>query len=259
MGVFTESTMTQTAGALITVLDTYLVANGKWSIHDAAAGTNHKVYKQEDATNNSIFYLSVDDNYTTYAIVNMWEGWNDTTHVGTGNDVASVMTYTTLYWRKGTSYGLSVNDLFMIYIDKSGYANYAGQLEREDSSKNMPVLSGSYTTTGQYNPSATWSGLSNGCGTGALFDENGAANIVRYEGAFLRTSISGGRRMSRVSVYNDSTSLSMGVLYNVCSDIAAGVTGQGFNGDIFDDNGQDWLIVGNTGGSNLGCSAIKKA
>ena len=262
MGTFTESTMSTAAGGLITVLDTYLVANDKWSIHDAAAGTNHKVYKQEDATNNSVFYLSVDDNYSGYAIVNLWEGWNDTTHVGTGNDAASALAYTTLYWKKSASFALSVNDLFMVYVDKTGYSYYVGQIEREDATKNMPLINGQFSSSGASleNPSAKLNiASSNGAGAGVLFDENGTANPIDYSPTLLRTSISGtGKKIERSGIYNTSTDLYMGTLYNVGSDNGAGVTGHGVNGDIFDNAGQDWLVVGNTGGSNYGCSVIKK-
>src|SRR5574343_639447 len=75
------------AGNLITVLDAQLPANAHWEIFDAAAGTNCKVYHQENAGENSEFYVKVDDNYTGYAIIELWEGWDAGAHAGIGTNI----------------------------------------------------------------------------------------------------------------------------------------------------------------------------
>jgi len=131
-----EGTMSQSAGALLAILDTYLVANSYWSVYDSAAGTNAKVYRNYDAGNNVDYYVKVDDNYANYG-----------------------------------GYGIAVSNHRFIFIKLTdGQAYYIGQLKRFDTSKNMPcaiVNTGSGNTNnpiGYYNSSSS-------CGWACLFDE----------------------------------------------------------------------------------------
>jgi hypothetical protein len=65
--------VSSSAGGLITVFDTELVKHENWSIYDASAGTNAKVYRCYDEALGVEWYLWVDDNQANYAKIRVWE------------------------------------------------------------------------------------------------------------------------------------------------------------------------------------------
>jgi hypothetical protein len=160
-------------GSLIAFLDNYLVLNAKWTIHDAAAGTNKKVYRCQDAAGAVLFYVAVDDNYAAYAGVQVWEGWDAGTHAGTGQS-------TTLgYIRKGTTattWYLAVADWRFIFVTlASGQSHYVGMMNRADIAKNCPIVLLCASTSSLYNA------IGNATGGNSirkmLWDEAGNANV----------------------------------------------------------------------------------
>lgn len=148
-----------TAGLLLAVLDEYLPDNPFWSIHDASAGTNAKVYECQDDSINCHFFVKVDDNYSGYAIIELWEGWDATGHVGTGRSrTVFSSTYTFRIYRSATSgennWFLSVQDHHFKFI-KCGPAGfvgtYIGRPKLFDESQNIVVFCGESTTVGNTN------------------------------------------------------------------------------------------------------------
>ena len=138
-----EGNLASGEGGLITMLDEQLVKNDKWSIYDDAAGTNCRVYKNDSPTENSLFYLKVDDNYAGYAIIELWEGWDATAHAGTGKSLTKSSGGTNLlYIRKAAqAYKLMLNNLRFILIQVGvAFSSYVGQPKRFDESKNQPIV-----------------------------------------------------------------------------------------------------------------------
>jgi len=131
-----EGTIPNTgSGILLSIFDNILTQNQNWSIYDNAAGTNKKVYRNNCPAKNSLFYLEVDNNYSGYALVRLWEGWNAETHVGVG---ASTTQGRINFSAQG--YGIALNDTrFIFCLKASGLAFYFGQLKRFVS-LNMPAL-----------------------------------------------------------------------------------------------------------------------
>jgi len=142
-----EGNLTNASGAIISILDTYLVANSYWSVHDASAGTNAKVYRNNKAGENSDFYVYVGDDQTNYTQFVLWEGWDAGTHTGSGNSVTGYLKKSTGGW------GISVLDLRFIFVNKQdGYAIYIGQTRRFDTTKDMPIMIANADSTPSYNP-----------------------------------------------------------------------------------------------------------
>jgi hypothetical protein len=123
------------AGGLISVLDTELVKHTNWSIFDAAAGTNAKVYRCQDTVRGVLFYVYVDDNQANYAKVRVWETWNDTTHVGGGKNTAELY-----FLHSDSNYIVILRDNNFIYVTNGGHLDrspyYVGEL--------IPIISGDH-------------------------------------------------------------------------------------------------------------------
>lgn len=127
------------AGALITVLDDVIALNANWSIYDAAAGANCKVYKC--GTAGSEFYFWADDNQADYAKVAIYETWDSGAHTGGGTNTSA----TDVRWRKSGHALWMINDTRMIYAHEAAslsHAYYAGQLKRFVPALNAPILVG---------------------------------------------------------------------------------------------------------------------
>jgi len=133
-----EGTLSSGIGGLIAMLDVQLVKNDYWTIYDAEAGTNCHVYKNDSPTENSLFYLKVDDNYDEYAIIELWEGWDAVAHAGTGKSLTKSSGGTSLlYIRKAAqTYKLMLDNLRFILIQVAAvFSYYVGQPKRFDESK----------------------------------------------------------------------------------------------------------------------------
>lgn len=185
-----EGTLNNSIGGLIAMLDTQLVKNDKWSIYDDAAGTNCHVYKNDSPTENSLFYLKVDDNYAGYAIIELWEGWDAVNHVGVGKSLTKSSGGTNLlYIRKAAqAYKLMLNNYRFILIQVAAiFSCYVGQPNRFDKSKNQPIVvccvasAQGNNNLGRRN--FDYSNYNDGNGWRALFDNNGNNATVLPFGA----------------------------------------------------------------------------
>lgn len=105
------------AGVMLSVFDIELVKNTNWSIYDASAGTNAKVYYCSSGG----FYVYIDDNYTDYYIIRMWETWDAGTHVGSGDNTPAS------YFSKAYgSYVLILNDTRFIVLNLWADSTFSG-------------------------------------------------------------------------------------------------------------------------------------
>lgn len=245
---YTSGTIGAGVGNFISILDVDLVANDKWSVHDAAAGVNAKVYRCHDAVNNVDFYVYVDNNNAATAIIELWEDWDEIGHAGVGDSLTTVNALNLRFeFADGEGYGLCVSDhrmIFLNYTDYRGY--YCGQVERFDTTKNMPIWIGNNTATENalgYYDDGTRDGQWE-----ALYDEDG--NIRKQLQPFLyssanlyRKTIAGSYWVQELPVYNVSTSKLLGTL--------EGVGGYGYteqdglnNGDIITINSVEWIAMG---------------
>jgi len=216
-----EGTITNSAGDLLTVFDTYLVANSYWSIHDASAGTNAKVYKNQDSTANVLYYVYIDDNYSDYAIVEIWEDWNAASHVGVGHKVDNIWG-SDLYIRKwaGMGWALSTHDHRFIFCDLDySMGTYIGQPLRFDLNANMPLYVGRGNGTSYYNPLGYYPSGSDSTWE-LLFDARGNANVTVYPWAYSSIekwaqTINGEFWWFETPIYDDSNYLLQGILDGV--------------------------------------------
>jgi len=251
------ASMTKTAGDLILFLDTYLVANAHWSIYDANAGTNCKVYRNYFADQHSDFYVKVDDNYTDYAIIELWEGWDNVNHVGTGQSLTTINgSYQMKIFKEASTFGIAVSDLRFIIVDfKNSAADYIGQLSRFDTTKNMPVYIGrlgiaSYNASGYYSTSSS-------AGWACLFDEAGVSNtltpLTRSASSMYIKANNGVFWVCEWPVFNYATYNLLGVMEGMAWIYS---TNNGLNkNDTILVNGVEWVACG---GNNY-WSLVKKA
>jgi len=243
-----EGTMSQTAGALLTVLDTYLVANDYWSVYDASAGTNAKVYRNYDASANVDYYVKVDDNYTDYAIVELWEGWDSGSHAGIGNSLTTINTYSMYIQKPSGGYGIAVSNHRFVFIELTdGRGYYIGQLKRFDTSKNMPCAIVATSSSSGGNPIGYYNSSST-AGWACLFDEDGnVGNIIHAReytsGHQTLTTIASTILIFETIIVNNATKKAMGQLENICRyhSSQVGLT----NGQTVSLDGYEWLVVDN--------------
>jgi hypothetical protein len=144
MAYYYRALPTTAAGGLITLLDEILVLNANWSIWDAAAGTNCKVYKC--ATTGSVFYLYADDNQVDYTKIRIYEAWDAGAHTGSGTNTSA----TPVVFRKMGLTLFILNDTRLIYAHVGtqavyNFIYYAGQLRRFVDTINSPILIGTIT------------------------------------------------------------------------------------------------------------------
>jgi hypothetical protein len=169
-----EGTIDSAAGSLISVLDSVLPQNQYWSIHDAEAGTNKKVYKNDCPAKYSLFYLEVDNNYSGYALLRLWQGWDNQNHVGVGASTTQLR-----FNFSAGGYGIALNDTRLIFGAKaSGTCFYAGQIERIVETLNMPYLvaQASLTNASLFNPVGHFGENDPNCRRRLLFGYSGAIN-----------------------------------------------------------------------------------
>ena len=250
-------TMSQLAGALLSILDTYLVANDYWSIYDASAGTNAKVYRNYDASASIDYYVKIDDNYADYAIVELWEGWDSGSHSGTGNSLTQINGNTMYIQKPSGGYGIAVSNHRFIFVElAAGKGYYIGQLKRFDTSKNMPIAIVATSSTFAYNPLGYYNSGAN-VGWACLFDENGNSGTILAS----RADTSGYQSLLTIAstvmifetpILNINTKKVMGQLEGVCKYYNAGNL---TNGQTVSLDGYEWLVVDN---GSQGC-LIKKA
>jgi len=253
-----EGTMGNQPGDLLAILDSYLVANDYWSVYDASAGTNTKVYRNYDASANVDYYVKVSDNNVGFATIELWEGWDSGSHSGTGNSLTTINS-SNMYIRKPSGgYGIAVSDHRFIFVAlSSGYAYYIGQLMRFDTSKNMPIAIVATASSSTYSPLAYFNS-GNAAGWACLFDELGNVGSILYPREHNSAHQSLMTIASTVLIFetvvvNDSTKKAMGQIEGVCRyyNQANGLA----NGQTVSLDGYEWLVVDD---GTYGC-LIKKA
>jgi len=245
---YTSGTMGGVNGDFLPILDVDLVANDKWSIFDAAAGINAKVYRCHDAVNNVDFYVYVDNNSISIAEIELWEDWDEVGHAGVGDSLTRVNGVTMRFeFGPGDGYGLCVSDHRMIFINYTDYRGwYVGQVDRFDTTKNMPIYIGNNSSLlnalGHHDDggiSGQWE---------ALWDEDGNVGerlqpYYEASGDLYRKTIAGTYWVQELPVYNVSTDKLLGTL--------EGVGGYGYNldnglnnGDKITISGVEWIALG---------------
>lgn len=252
-----EGTISSGAGNLLSVFDNYLTLNSKWSIYDGQAGTNKKVYRNYSPDDYSDFYLEVDNNYSTYALIKLWQGWDAENHVGVGYSTSPYhrINYGTQAWH------LSVLDLnFVLAFPSNGNAYYIGQLDRYDKTKNMPLLMGldagysgsAYNVLGFL---ATYSGT---LGFRLLFNHNGDPNIqtsvlgLNYNSTLYFKDTLGRVILEPLRIYELNTNKSVGRYERV---VPVGYANNEFsNGDVIWEGGNEWRVYK----ANYGTCLVKK-
>ncbi|MHA1360772.1 MAG: hypothetical protein ACTSRC_21835 [Candidatus Helarchaeota archaeon] len=258
-----EGTMSHTMGSLISVLDTYLVANDYWSVYDDSAGTATKVYRNYDPSANVDYYVKVQDNFSgySYAKIELWEGWDSGSHTGTGQGLTQDSNDGNyLYIHKPSGgYGIAVGDHRFVFCDLANYQGYyVGQLSRIDTSKNMPILICSGYTSISRNPLGARNYCVNGGDAASwqcLFDENGTKRTIHSfcdynmnnesyitESRLESKTISGTYLILETPIINHANKLVMGYLDGV---MWKGQNESGLaNGDIIQYNSVDWIALG---------------
>ena len=134
--------MANAAGSLLTVFDAILPLHANWSIHDAAAGTNAKVYKCDGDV---LFYVWIGDNQTNYSYIRVWAAWDAGTHTGSGSQTSNI-----LLTKSRAAYNIYVNGNRFIYINLSStfcHGHYCGLIKRIDTSKKLVLVYGAASTS----------------------------------------------------------------------------------------------------------------
>lgn len=145
--------MANAVGSLLAVFDTELVKNANWTIHDAAAGANAKVYK---CTGDITYYVWIGDNQTNYSNIRAWAAWDAGTHTGSGSQTANA-----ILTKSKSTYNIFINGNRFVYINLDSsycYGHYCGLIKRIDPTKNLVLIyagaSGTYYDT--YNWLGGW-------------------------------------------------------------------------------------------------------
>jgi len=169
---------TAAGGRIAAIWDGVVVNNTYWSVYDASAGTNQKVYRCYDSGENVDFYVNVLDNQTYYSTLELWEGWDTSTHVGTG-DSLTILPTNSFRSYVGESAYVIYNDHRVIIASYYGIqACYIGELKRFDTSLCMPILiAKSSASSNWHNPLGLYHSAT-ACLWGALWNHIPTAGVV---------------------------------------------------------------------------------
>lgn len=261
----------QGAGTGLTdIWDAHVVENDMWSVYDAAAGTNAKVYRcyDPDTSQNCDFYVLVDDNHDGYWLIQLWEGWDAAGHAGIGDHIeVSSSTYVFIQRRTtGAPWAMSVLDHRILFIEKTNWTGqYIGQPRRYDPSYNTPlIISGAPSGGVFYFPPAKISNNSEGASR-FLFDEAGNQALVQGDGGQTTSSyrqifgIDGRFHFPNEKVISGlTTGLALGTLEGVY-DLGYGsnLTRPPSRGQIIEINGIDAMLVSGSYGTTAWSAVLK--
>ena len=168
------------AGGAITVLDAVLPLHANWSVFDASAGTNAKVYR---CVGDVTYYVLVGDNQTNYFSLILWESWDAGAHTGSGSTTDAV--YFSKFY---TSYQIFLNGNRIVYVNVGmvsssyfQYGYYCGLIKRLDTSAKLVLLYGG-AAAAYYKTYNYLSGYDNSTYTRLRFleDVDGTGNIPAH-------------------------------------------------------------------------------
>jgi len=246
-------------GRIADIWDAIVISNAKWSVYDAAVGTNAKTYRCYDAPNNVDFYVFINDNQADYSILQLWEGWDSGSHVGTGDsltDIAGDPFY--VYSSRGVH--VCVSDHRVLLGGSSGCQSYyIGQPIRFDTTKNMPFYIGSTTPTNWYGTLGRYD-TAGEIAWRTLWDHFGTVGkkiwpLAPYSFRKYVRTCRGTYVFEDTVVYTDGEFICLGYLDGVCS---LSNTVLGFkNGEVITCEDADWLILGGTHASIKYWSALR--
>lgn len=192
--------LTPAAGELITILDTYLVGDfpDTWSIYDSGYAANEKVYQCYDDTQDPIyeFYMRVQDNQAAYAIIELYDHWDNVAHDrGLETNVFvkygdSAVQYP--YIRKAVgNYVIRTHQHHFVFIENNrSLVNFCGYLIKPDSASGRPYpgtccLVCNSTSSTVYNPVGYGYQNSTYTVAKALFSPMGVADVSDSGGVSL--------------------------------------------------------------------------
>jgi hypothetical protein len=169
--------VTSSAGAMIAILDTELVKDAAWSIFDAAAGTNKKVYSCYTVAR-GYFYLIVDDNFSGYYTTAITDNWDAITH-----SVAGVVTSTLYHSKVGERYCIWLNDHRVIigdllYTTDNSYLSYHGHLLTHPNCDSAVITCGGSSSS--YDELNHVGSDGTGFSWKVLYDPLGASDVTVY-------------------------------------------------------------------------------
>lgn len=237
------------AGSALAVFDAILPLHANWSVHDAAAATNAKVYK---CAGDVTYYVYIGDNQTNYFTVVLWAAWDAGTHAGSGSTTNASPVYFCKYYSQYAIYLNGNRFVFINYLGNDCYGHYCGLIKRIDTSKNLVLVCGGTSATyyktynclegrpdGTYN---RWRFLEDMDGT-----QNIAGNIIgNSAGEYERfcMDLNGVPRIQETGVYVRPATLAyfVGFLDGVQCLFNTNLGMPIQSGDIFTADGVDWEL-----------------
>ena len=228
--------------------DAIVITNAKWSVKDAAAGANAKVYQCLDAPNNVDFCVLVDDDQVDWSIIEIWEDWDNVGHAGVGDSLSGADIGGNIF-RAYTTEGVHVmvsDHRVMLGASPQHQGYYIGQPIRFDVTKNMPFFIGSTDGGSFYGSLGRYETITN-LAWRTLWDHSG--NRAREIRAFCYGTNTKFARTCRgtyvfedVVVFEQTGKICLGYLDGVAHfyNTANGF----FNGEIITCEDADWLIQG---------------
>ena len=238
------------AGRMIEILNETLLLNAHWTkVDDTANGmaANSAVYRCQDSPID--FYMKVDNNYTSYSFIELWESWDSGTHTGSGNSLTFGGTSTTYYLRllwPSNSYAIRVTDRNFSFIytgGNMGHSFIGAPDEIFDATKNIVMYVGRSTGTTEQNPFGYGTDASNIRVCRSLFDELGNSRAVfKLVATGPITTIGGAICLDETKVVNVDTNLAVGIIRgNACCGENV-LTAYG--GNIYQIQGKQWMVIG---------------
>lgn len=180
---------------------------------------NTRVYECDDSGGSgALFYVLVADDNTGFALIELWEGWNSTTHAGTGaSRIVFSSTYTLRIYRPASGWNISVKDYSFRMINGTGEGYYIGRPGVvHESGQNVVMFCGCSTTSGYNAISYSYPNNQYG-GWCFLFDEDETQNL-----AVDGMSCASGQAIRRATQYADgriytlpTTIVNVSTLYQV--------------------------------------------
>lgn len=232
-------------GGAIAVLDVELVKNANWSIYDAAAGTNAKVYR---CAGDETFYVLVSDNQTNYFIVAVWEAWDVGTHTGSGSSTSDVA-----FSKYYNSYSIFLNDNRFVWVNVEGiyaFGYYCGLIKRLDTDALLVLVYGGVGAT-YYKTYNALAGFDDGTYNRLrlLEDVDGTGNVAAHplggaggEGTHFVQDFENRLRIRETPIYYPSANprYLAGFLDGIVCLRETAVGWPIQSGDIFTVDGEDW-------------------